>query len=154
MHAQASMSRAISGRMVAAESSVHTPSSIASTRPSANNPAAEALKSAESSKSLFDTALDALYALLEPPAWHQHAACRGMGDLFFPNVGESNRSREARAVCAGCPVRTECAAAGLWEADGVWGGMTETARRHARRGTTNPRPVNLSRVPVYAGRTL
>ena len=83
------------------------------------------------------------------PYWHQDAACREPGvdpEIFFP-VGETGPAlhliREAKAVCARCPVAAEC---GEWalragEADGIWGGMTTTERRRARRRR---------RVPVVA----
>ncbi len=44
--------------------------------------------------------------------WKDHAACRGMPiDLFVHRLGERQivkRIKEAKAVCAGCPVRPEC----------------------------------------------
>ncbi len=72
--------------------------------------------------------------LLQRPAWQQHAACRGMGtDLFFPTPGQEAKIRKAKAVCASCPVRADCADAGLTEVFGIWGGRGEPTRR-ARRG--------------------
>ncbi len=63
--------------------------------------------------------------------WTSRASC-GVGkvlpdDLFVEGAAQ----REARAVCAGCPVRLECLADALdSRADfGVWGGMTERERR-------------------------
>ncbi len=55
------------------------------------------------------------------------AAC-GRVD-FFPARGES--VRDAKAVCAGCPVRSECLdfALRLKVAHGVWGGLSERERR-------------------------
>ncbi|MFB7504820.1 WhiB family transcriptional regulator [Streptomyces broussonetiae] len=62
--------------------------------------------------------------------WREDAACRLLTDpdeLFADSAGQ-NRSK---AVCTGCPVRTECLADALdnhleW---GVWGGMTSRERR-------------------------
>lgn len=56
--------------------------------------------------------------LLERPEWHRQAACRGMGaDLFHPVVETGRptrenvaRIKEAKAVCARCPVAAECLA--------------------------------------------
>jgi len=49
----------------------------------------------------------------EHPAWHEHAACRGKGPaLFFPEPGKRTSYAEARQLCDGCPVHSECAAAG------------------------------------------
>lgn len=61
--------------------------------------------------------------------WAERAACReDRPDQLFVRGAEQNK---AKAVCATCPVRTECLAEALdneieW---GVWGGMTERERR-------------------------
>ena len=69
------------------------------------------------------------------PAWQQDAECvhhTGKVD-FFPARGES--VRDAKAVCAQCPVRDDCLefALRLKVAHGVWGGMSERERRSLRR---------------------
>jgi WhiB family transcriptional regulator, redox-sensing transcriptional regulator len=61
--------------------------------------------------------------------WTVAAACRGMDpDELFVQGAAQNR---AKAVCSGCPVRTECLADALDNRVefGVWGGMTERERR-------------------------
>ena len=48
--------------------------------------------------------------------WREQAACKGKLDVFFPHVSYHAASerrgydayREARAICAECPVRAEC----------------------------------------------
>jgi WhiB family redox-sensing transcriptional regulator len=71
-------------------------------------------------------------SLLERPAWHRWAACRGKGNkVFFPGRGDESAS--AKAICSGCPVQAECAEAGLSERHGIWAGMSERQRRAARR---------------------
>jgi len=68
--------------------------------------------------------------------WLRDGACGGRDTArFFQPQGDprrSRRQREARAaaVCAGCPVRPECAAYALTarERCGVWGGFTEQDR--------------------------
>jgi len=61
--------------------------------------------------------------------WASRAACRQQKpDALFVRGAEQN---QAKLVCKGCPVRTECLAEALdnqieW---GVWGGMTERERR-------------------------
>ena len=71
-----------------------------------------------------------------PPAWHEDAMCKLYPSVsFFPERGES--SGPAKAVCAECTVRAECAAAGQGEA-GVWGG---TSARERRRTHTRPSPA-------------
>ena len=72
--------------------------------------------------------------LVKRPSWHRQAACRGKGtDTFFPSPGDSLTA--ARAVCAACPVRTECLADAVADAglQGFWGGTSERDRRHIRR---------------------
>lgn len=68
------------------------------------------------------------------PAWHRHAACRGQGTgQWFPERGEP--VDEALAVCDRCPVRAECAQAGVDGVEhGVWGGTTRAERVELRRG--------------------
>lgn len=67
--------------------------------------------------------------------WTLAARCRGMRDDLFP---EGGGQKKARAVCMGCPVRSECLAEALdnrieW---GIWGGMTERERRQLLREHT------------------
>lgn len=65
--------------------------------------------------------------------WQDRARCRDVDvDAFFPERGES--SREAKEICAACPVRIECLNYALHndERHGVWGGMTERERRRLR----------------------
>ncbi|WP_406516354.1 WhiB family transcriptional regulator [Streptomyces sp. NBC_00873] len=71
--------------------------------------------------------------------WRHEAACRWIDpDLFWP-LGESMAARQqaeqAKAVCATCPVRTQCLE---WAVEtrqdfGVWGGMSERERRGLHR---------------------
>ncbi len=61
--------------------------------------------------------------------WSAQAACRTTDpDELFVQGAAQNR---AKAVCTGCPVRTECLADALDNRVefGVWGGMTERERR-------------------------
>jgi WhiB family redox-sensing transcriptional regulator len=61
--------------------------------------------------------------------WTAQAACRTTDpDELFVQGAAQNR---AKAVCTGCPVRTECLADALDNRVefGVWGGMTERERR-------------------------
>ena len=73
--------------------------------------------------------------LVNRPAWHRQAACRGVGTaMFFPTRGE--RIEPATAICGVCTVREECLGAALehWDTRGVWGGMSERGRKGLRRG--------------------
>jgi WhiB family redox-sensing transcriptional regulator len=68
--------------------------------------------------------------------WRLEAACRGMpANLFFPDKEDGSSTRQAKAVCAGCPVRSECLEASIEFGDkhGVWGGLSEKQRRGLRR---------------------
>lgn len=61
--------------------------------------------------------------------WTTQAACNAADpDELFVTGAAQNR---AKAVCQGCPVRTECLADALDNQVefGVWGGMTERERR-------------------------
>ena len=102
-----------------------------------------------------------------PRAVTAHAKCKGKSDLFFaPIDGESFEQREqrkayAKAVCAACPVQTECQDYAVehrpW--DGIWGGFTTSERKeyreelHAllrsrRRHPANPKPVEPKPAPT------
>jgi WhiB family redox-sensing transcriptional regulator len=76
-----------------------------------------------------------------PPAALAGAASKGadLGLFFGPDAefvsARRDREAEAKAICAGCPVRLECLAYALdsGEAYGVWGGLSEDERRAMRR---------------------
>lgn len=74
-------------------------------------------------------------ALPEDP-WQDEALCAQTDpDAFFPEQGMS--SRDAKSVCAACPVRQECLEYALEndERFGVWGGLSERERRALRSRT-------------------
>lgn len=70
--------------------------------------------------------------------WQHSAACRDENpELFFPvsDLGPGARQAEqAKAVCAGCPVRAECLEYALENGldYGIFGGLTEQERRRVR----------------------
>ena len=73
--------------------------------------------------------------------WRSAAACRSADpELFFP-ISDSGKSleqvAEAKAICAGCPVRRECLAFALrtGQVYGIWGGTTTHERAIARRSS-------------------
>lgn len=76
-------------------------------------------------------------------SWRAEAACRGQTELFYGHLGT-----QAKAVCAGCPVRQECLDEELDrnateqdnEINGVFGGMTAAERIRLLR-TQGRRPV-------------
>jgi WhiB family transcriptional regulator, redox-sensing transcriptional regulator len=70
--------------------------------------------------------------------WQWRAACRGEdANLFFPpsyiedRAQKLLRERQAKAICATCPVRVECLeyAVRTREPHGIWGGLNELERR-------------------------
>ncbi|WP_457001292.1 WhiB family transcriptional regulator [Geodermatophilus sp. SYSU D00814] len=66
-------------------------------------------------------------------AWRLDALCAETDpEAFFPEKGGS--TREAKRVCAGCSVRTECLEFALAndERFGIWGGLSERERRRVR----------------------
>ena len=80
------------------------------------------------------------------------AACVGADpDLFFPEPGDTFAERRAKAICAGCPVRTACLAGAIDRAEpvGIFGGLTETERGMPRWRDIreSARPVPVTRVP-------
>lgn len=70
-----------------------------------------------------------------PKTWQERGLCNQVDpELWFPEKGGS--TREAKQICAGCPVRTECLDYALThdERFGIWGGLSERERRrHPRR---------------------
>jgi WhiB family redox-sensing transcriptional regulator len=71
-------------------------------------------------------------------AWQRHAACQGpAAALYYPPAAaesrpaRSERERRAKAICAGCPVRSHCLAFALdtREPHGIWGGLNEAERQ-------------------------
>jgi len=70
----------------------------------------------------------------EEKSWQDMANCLGVDpDLFFPERGAS--TREAKEVCRGCVVQSDCLEYALANGEkfGIWGGMSERERRRIRR---------------------
>ena len=72
--------------------------------------------------------------------WRDLAACSGYDtDLFF----DHRRQKEAREVCARCPVMAECldyAMTTKWQGyptAGIWGGTGKMQRRGMKRRRSN-----------------
>jgi len=78
-----------------------------------------------------------LLGLVASPGWWFAGLCAQTDpELFFPEKGGS--VREAKAVCAGCPVRAQCLEHALAhdERFGVWGGLSERERRRLKTAAT------------------
>ena len=66
-------------------------------------------------------------------AWREHAACAGHAEYFFNDAKKTN-VREAKKICAACPVQSQCLEYGLTHVEyGVWGGLTANERRTLNR---------------------
>lgn len=92
--------------------------------------------------------------------WRHSAACRDVDpELFFaiedgPAVDE--QIAEAKAVCAGCPVRAACLSWALRNlSDGIAGGLTPDERRRAREADRSRNRRAAARrtqtAPAFAG---
>lgn len=69
-----------------------------------------------------------------PLSWQADALCAQTDpEAFFPEKGGS--TREAKRVCDGCEVRSECLEYALEndERFGIWGGLSERERRKLRK---------------------
>lgn len=66
--------------------------------------------------------------------WQERALCAQTDpESFFPEKGGS--TREAKAVCQSCEVRSECLDYALAndERFGIWGGLSERERRKLKK---------------------
>ena len=82
--------------------------------------------------------LDVLAGLFEldeeEQEWQERALCAQTDpEAFFPEKGGS--TREAKRICAGCEVRSECLEYALEhdERFGIWGGLSERERRRLKK---------------------
>jgi len=76
-----------------------------------------------------------LLLVADEPDWHERALCAQTDpEAFFPEKGGS--TREAKRICTGCEVRSECLTYALAhdERFGIWGGLSERERRRLKRG--------------------
>lgn len=74
----------------------------------------------------------------DQPQGFRLAACREVDpELWFPPPGRTGTKigKQAKAICAECPVRTACLQYALDsdQRDGIWGGMTERELAELRR---------------------
>jgi WhiB family redox-sensing transcriptional regulator len=78
--------------------------------------------------------LDLEKVIREDPQWRDEAPCSVDPDRWFPEPG-SHSLPERRTCVELCPVRAQCLASGLLtdEHYGIWGGLTVSALRKARK---------------------
>ncbi len=72
--------------------------------------------------------------------WQMKAACRGpQAEIFFPpphferKEEKLERENRAKGICTTCSVQRACLnyAIRIREPHGIWGGLSETERKHA-----------------------
>ncbi|MEO3939005.1 WhiB family transcriptional regulator [Dermatophilaceae bacterium Soc4.6] len=77
-------------------------------------------------------------ARVEAYEWQEQGRCRGMdSEKFFTDDRDQNqkrrvsRTRDAKELCSGCPVITQCLehALAVPENHGIWGGTTAAERQ-------------------------
>ena len=79
-------------------------------------------------------ALTELYDPTDEQDWQERALCAQTDpEAFFPEKGGS--TREAKRICLGCEVRSECLEYALQhdERFGIWGGLSERERRKLKK---------------------
>ncbi|PKW12563.1 transcription factor WhiB [Saccharopolyspora spinosa] len=82
----------------------------------------------------LDVLAELFEATDEEQEWQERALCAQTDpEAFFPEKGGS--TREAKRICAGCEVRSECLEYALQhdERFGIWGGLSERERRKLKR---------------------
>jgi WhiB family redox-sensing transcriptional regulator len=75
-----------------------------------------------------------LLGLGQMPEWMERGLCAQTDpESFFPEKGGS--TREAKSICATCPVAAECLDYALDndERFGIWGGLSERERRKLKK---------------------
>jgi WhiB family redox-sensing transcriptional regulator len=81
-----------------------------------------------------DAMLADIFGLPEEASWQERSLCAQTDpEAFFPEKGGS--TREAKRICTGCEVRSECLEYALEhdERFGIWGGLSERERRKLKR---------------------
>ena len=84
--------------------------------------------------SLVPNEFDELFESVEEQ-WQDRALCAQTDpEAFFPEKGGS--TREAKRICQGCEVKSECLEYALLKDErfGIWGGLSERERRRLKRG--------------------
>jgi WhiB family transcriptional regulator, redox-sensing transcriptional regulator len=88
----------------------------------------------ETAAHLAEQDLTVLFGLGDEQNWQERALCAQTDpEAFFPEKGGS--TREAKKICVGCEVRSECLEYALAndERFGIWGGLSERERRRVKR---------------------
>jgi WhiB family transcriptional regulator, redox-sensing transcriptional regulator len=74
-------------------------------------------------------------------SWMDNASCVGEdANLWFPNDKDAvNKAKQAKVICADCPVKMQCLELALTEriSYGIWGGLTSDERDRLRQSRYN-----------------
>lgn len=68
--------------------------------------------------------------------WRRRAACRTEDvNVFFIDQGDMDTLKQAKALCARCPVRRQCLDFAIEnnERHGIWGGLSRKDRNRIRK---------------------
>lgn len=77
--------------------------------------------------------------------WSDDATCKSVGtDLFYPAIGDHWSTRQAKQICASCPVIADCWREHKTETHGIFAGLTPPQRRQL---------VNSGIEPAFTERT-
>lgn len=71
------------------------------------------------------------FTILAWEEWMQRAACLDIDpEIFYPEKGNHLAATQARKVCRGCPVQSDCLTHALERGErfGIWGGKTAKQR--------------------------
>lgn len=75
----------------------------------------------------------ALQEVIEEVGYDQ-LPCRQAPDLYHPNADEKYFLKLATDACQKCPIINACGAYAIkYEKEGIWGGMTASARHKIRK---------------------
>ncbi len=95
---------------------------------------------------LYNELADIVTVRREQAEWRQNAACRGRPQyMWFPARGDQVTTDAATRICKACMVRNQCRAANLDTRTGIYGALTDGARKELRRQARDidPTPVEL-----------
>lgn len=83
-------------------------------------------------------------------SWFNKGLCKDHDtNLFFAETGENLKTRKAKTICSGCPVRLECLVYALENKEpfGVWGGTTYRQRGRMMRHIGSP--ISIEKVKSF-----
>lgn len=113
------------------------------------SPVAPDSMASSASSSTYRIAADVVRLPRKVPDWHEHGACRQFPELDTPEFNAwhdakrgSAQELAAKSICAGCPVRLNCATSALERGEpwGIWGGLDRADRKAVAKRFGFPPP--------------